>query len=260
MAFIGHAKHGSTHVSTHTRVGTCGVGRAMRGETLSFMELREVHRFVDAATVLCDASRRLGVSQTAVALHFERGPVALCVDNHAEIADVERMRFMAQHNWDHNPMFRELRQRVGHKVLGLEQGYPVIGPTGWFATILQMHTQPYGIELERELAMFATKLSVWCTERGVGAIPDTQIDTLTARQYRIAELAARGFTNQDIAEQLAISVNTVKVRLKQIFIRVRATNRTELANVLRRLAPLQDVPIGISHHATVAVTRVVKTP
>jgi DNA-binding CsgD family transcriptional regulator len=228
------------------------------------MQLNEADQFVDAAIRVCDKSRRLGVPETAVTLHFARGPVALCVETARETCDEQRMELLTQRYWDESPMFRVLREHRGLKgpqeIDALTFASPVIGPTGWFATVIHRHTQAYGIELQRELAMLATQLSVWCTERGIAAVPDTQIDALTTRQYRIAELAARGLTNQDIAEALAISVNTVKVRLKQIFIRVGATNRTELANVLRRVAPLQNVPVGTSRRPTVTITRVVKTP
>jgi len=227
------------------------------------MQLNQVERFVDAATLVCDESRQLGVQTTAVTLHFARGPVALCVDNAVAAADERRMAFMGQHTWETHAVFRVLREHGGLRGAEADPltfASPVIGPTGWFATVIHRHAQPASIELERELAMLSTQLSVWCTERGVAAVPDSEVDALTTRQFRIAELAARGLTNFDIADELGISVNTVKVRLKQIFVRVGATNRTELANLLRRLAPLQDVPVGISRRPTVSVTRVVKTP
>lgn len=254
-------------MGTRTHAGTCGDlrGNGMVPARLDVvgMQLNQAERFVDAATMVCDESRHLGVPTTAVALHFARGPVALCVDNSVAANDEQRMAFMSQHTWDHHAIFRLLREHGGLRGAEADPltfASPVIGPTGWFATIIHRHVQPAAIVLERELAMLSTQLSVWCTERGVSAVPDSQIDALTTRQYRIAELAARGLTNYDIADELGISVNTVKVRLKQIFIRVNAANRTELANVLRRLAPLQDVPVGISRRATVSITRVVKTP
>jgi DNA-binding CsgD family transcriptional regulator len=263
LAFIGNAHKPSTRSGTRTHVGTCDgfreTGMLRAPLDVVGMQLNEADQFVDAATRVCDKSRRLGVLQTAVALHFVRGPVALCVENWPTTCDDERLLFMTHRTWDESPMFRVLREHRGLKgpqeIDSLTFVSPVIGPTGWFATVIHRHTQPYGIELQRELAMLATQLSVWCTERGIAAVPDTQIDALTTRQYRIAELAARGLTNHDIAEELAISVNTVKVRLKQIFIRVGATNRTELANALRRVAPLQNVPIGITRMPSVTVTR-----
>ncbi len=58
-------------------------------------------------------------------------------------------------------------------------------------------------------------------------------DALTPRQSEIAQLAALGHTNAEIAAALGISINTVKARLKEVFERLDVCNRTELANVLR---------------------------
>lgn len=52
---------------------------------------------------------------------------------------------------------------------------------------------------------------------------------LTRRQLEVVRLVARGGTNQAVADQLRISINTVKKCLKVAFAAVRVTNRTELA-------------------------------
>ena len=50
---------------------------------------------------------------------------------------------------------------------------------------------------------------------------------LTARQIEVLTLAARGFTNQDIANILEISPNSVKDHLKLIYQRLGASSRSE---------------------------------
>ncbi len=111
---------------------------------------------------------------------------------------------------------------------------PVVRPRGWFATIVCTSDRGCTAAQVHELLRIANQLSVWCTERSFPA--DTRENpTLTPRQLEIAQLAARGHTNGDIAEMLAISINTVKVRLKQVFERLHVANRTELANVLPRI-------------------------
>jgi DNA-binding NarL/FixJ family response regulator len=55
---------------------------------------------------------------------------------------------------------------------------------------------------------------------------------LGRRQREIAELAARGYRNKEIATQLGISINTVKARLKEVFEVLWVRNRTELAHAL----------------------------
>ena len=50
---------------------------------------------------------------------------------------------------------------------------------------------------------------------------------LTDRQLTLLELAARGFTNQEIAEQLNISLIAVKKQFSDIFSRLNVSNRSE---------------------------------
>ncbi|MBQ2629814.1 MAG: response regulator transcription factor [Kiritimatiellae bacterium] len=50
---------------------------------------------------------------------------------------------------------------------------------------------------------------------------------LTERQLKLLELAARGFTNQEIADQLSVSLITVKKQFSDIFARLDVTNRSE---------------------------------
>ena len=50
---------------------------------------------------------------------------------------------------------------------------------------------------------------------------------LTERQRQILALAVRGFTNQDIADQMKVSVITVKKQFSDIFIRLGVSNRAE---------------------------------
>lgn len=108
---------------------------------------------------------------------------------------------------------------------------PVIGPSGWFATLVCSSEEAFSQAVLREIALVATYLSVWCTERGL-ATPQRPALPLTPRQLAIAQRAARGDTNAQIAQELGISINTVKVRLKQVFERLDVCNRTELAAVL----------------------------
>lgn len=56
---------------------------------------------------------------------------------------------------------------------------------------------------------------------------------LTARERSVAELVARGLTNQEIADVLHISSNTVKTIAKAIFAKYGVSRRAELAWRLR---------------------------
>lgn len=100
---------------------------------------------------------------------------------------------------------------------------PVLGPSGVVAIIAC--SGPVSRARERALVIIAMQLSVWWTSRG--------LDALTPRQLEVAQLAATGSTNAEIASTLGISINTVKVRLQEAFDRLKVNNRTELASVLR---------------------------
>jgi len=56
---------------------------------------------------------------------------------------------------------------------------------------------------------------------------ETRMSCLTDRQLQLLELAARGFTNQEIADQLRVSLITVKKQFSDIFLRLNVSNRSE---------------------------------
>jgi DNA-binding CsgD family transcriptional regulator len=71
----------------------------------------------------------------------------------------------------------------------------------------------------------------------VGLHPGT--DTLTATERRVAELVAKGRSNQETADELFMSVKTVEANLTRIYRKLSVRSRTELAN---RLAALASTP------------------
>ena len=52
------------------------------------------------------------------------------------------------------------------------------------------------------------------------------VPALTARQWELLHLLARGHSNADIARELVVSVGTVRKHLENIFTRLEVTNRT----------------------------------
>ena len=58
---------------------------------------------------------------------------------------------------------------------------------------------------------------------------------LTPREIQIAELVAKGLTNQDIGVELWITQNSVKQALKRMFRKLKVSSRTEM------VAKLQDI-------------------
>lgn len=63
---------------------------------------------------------------------------------------------------------------------------------------------------------------------------------LSRRELEVAVLVAGGLTNQQIAEQLFISNNTVKRHLERIFRRLGMRNRLQLAVAVYRAARLSE--------------------
>src|SRR3569623_69937 len=142
-------------------------------------KLAEATCFVDAASVVCESARCVGLAGAIVVLHTASGPPGLAVDSLCAVPDDRRLA----------------------------------------------SPRPLASELERELSMLVTQLSVWCTDRGIGVLPELPGLRLAPRQFQIAQLAATGRTNGEIADALGISVNTVMDRLKQVFDRLAVTNR-----------------------------------
>jgi DNA-binding NarL/FixJ family response regulator len=60
----------------------------------------------------------------------------------------------------------------------------------------------------------------------------TGLDSLTASERRIAELASEGFTNREIAQQLFVTDRTVEGHLTSVFRKLRLDSRTELPAAL----------------------------
>lgn len=60
----------------------------------------------------------------------------------------------------------------------------------------------------------------------VGSPPDTE--ALTAREREILEIVASGASNAEIADQLTLSIETVKTHVKRILRKMNAANRSQL--------------------------------
>lgn len=66
-----------------------------------------------------------------------------------------------------------------------------------------------------------------------GAATDELPSSLTAREREVAELAARGLRNSEIAEKLMVTENTVRFHLRTVFQKLDIDRRAKLAGKLR---------------------------
>jgi len=97
-------------------------------------------------------------------------------------------------------------------------------------------TMPYGYIIkpfdERDL-LSSIEMALYRFEQQNGkSIPslsefnDTLREKVTGREYELLCALAQGLTNQEIAEQLFISLNTVKFHLKNLFVKIDVSTRS----------------------------------
>lgn len=68
--------------------------------------------------------------------------------------------------------------------------------------------------------------------------PSALIETLSERELDVLRLLAEGQTNQEIAQALCVSVNTVKTHLKNVYGKLGVNTRREAAAKARKLGLL----------------------
>jgi DNA-binding CsgD family transcriptional regulator len=72
-------------------------------------------------------------------------------------------------------------------------------------------------------------------------MPDENPNDLSARELEILKLVATGASNKEIAQKLYISLNTVKVHIRNIFTKINAASRTEAAMYAVRIGLVENV-------------------
>jgi DNA-binding CsgD family transcriptional regulator len=93
-----------------------------------------------------------------------------------------------------------------------------------------------GVELAHRLGALALVEHANAELAATGARPrkvlQTGVDTLTASERRVAQLAAQDLTNKDIAQALFVTVKTVEVHLSSVYRKLALNSRRQLVSAL----------------------------
>jgi DNA-binding NarL/FixJ family response regulator len=65
--------------------------------------------------------------------------------------------------------------------------------------------------------------------------PDAGDDELTAREYQVLSLANKGFTYEEVAQSMGISLHTVKTHVKRSYIKLQVNSKTQAIYELQRM-------------------------
>jgi DNA-binding CsgD family transcriptional regulator len=92
------------------------------------------------------------------------------------------------------------------------------------------------------IATFCTALGVWAGLKFTGKEAQTSSPKadparfeISEREYQVLELMAQGYSNQEIADRLFISINTVKTHSSNLFSKLQVQRRTQAVSEARRL-------------------------
>jgi DNA-binding CsgD family transcriptional regulator len=95
--------------------------------------------------------------------------------------------------------------------------------------------RPARADLDRALGIFEELGAPLWAERArtdlarIGGRPASPLE-LTATERRVAELAVRGLTNREVADEAFLSVKTVEANLRRVYQKLGVRSRTELAH------------------------------
>lgn len=124
-----------------------------------------------------------------------------------------------------------LAQPQGYQRLFLDEGEPL-------AAVLQ---DALSTIAEAPLVGYVRALLLRMTQERTdrspsgASVPKVLIEPLTEREQTVLRLLAAGLSNPEIAEELIISVNTVKTHVKNIYGKLQVNNRADAGDVAREL-------------------------
>lgn len=86
--------------------------------------------------------------------------------------------------------------------------------------------------LQKEIAHALDQKTANINSLSLTEINELISENLTQREYEILELVLQGNTNQEIADKVFLSINTIKFHLKKIYAKLDVSNRLEIMQLL----------------------------
>jgi DNA-binding NarL/FixJ family response regulator len=112
------------------------------------------------------------------------------------------------------------------------EGYSWLDPV--IAKIILKHTRQLTTMTQQKVAQPITISAIAPEQTG---IPETE--PLTNREMQVLELIVQGYTNQQIAKKLYLSISSVKVYVRSILDKLCASDRTQAAVIALRAGLLE---------------------
>ena len=208
--------------------------------------LREADTFgAVAALVIEEVGGWPGVTGVAVEAHDEAGPSLWLGDRGCDALAARRY---LDGGFARDPLLARARRGLGLVHEGPSWLAPLVG-CGELVGVIRIAAGA-AAEVEPALGPVAAQVSVRLAQLGSAG---RDAEALTARQYEVAVLVARGATNPEIARLLAISPDAVKKHVSRALEALAVSNRTELAAIAGRWrcaqAPVLDPSIQVVRRA-----------
>jgi LuxR family maltose regulon positive regulatory protein len=121
----------------------------------------------------------------------------------------------------------------GYQRLFLDEGQPMAALLQ--AIIPEVSEAPLLTYIQTLLAAFPKDENGGFAKRGEIKNQKPLIEPLSAQEERVLRLLAGGLSNQEIAQELIVSLNTVKTQVKSIYRKLQVHSRREARNAARRL-------------------------